>query len=71
MSECEFGVGNGASNDGGIVGLERRRPYYGNFQQFLNAGDHSYRLILNTTERSVPIFFYQVNVYAYYRSTTV
>lgn len=70
MTESEFGVGNGASNDGGILGIERRRPYYGNYYEFLNAGNHSYKLKLFTSERSVPIFFYQVNVYAYYRSAT-
>ena len=69
-TEGEFGGGNGASNDGGIIGLERRRPYYGIYSEFLTAGEHKYQLRVGSNERSVPIFFYQINVYAYYRSTT-
>ena len=71
MTESEFGVGVGASNDGGIYGLERRRPFYAHYSEFLNAGEHKYNIRIGSTERTVPIFFYQVNVYAYYRSTTV
>ena len=71
MTESEFGVSSTASNDGGIYGLERRRPYYGNYYEFLNAGEHKYNLRIGSAERSVPLFFVQVNVYAYYRSTTV
>ena len=70
MTESEFGVGNGASNDGGIYGAERRRPFYAIFEQFLTAGNHSYRITSSAGERSVPIFFYQVNVYSYYRDVT-
>ena len=70
MTESEFGVNSSASNDGGIFGLERRRPYYGIYSEFLTAGEHKYQLRVGSNERSVPIFFYQINVYAYYRSTT-
>tara|TARA_Y100000004_G_scaffold156137_1_gene181056 strand:+ start:3350 stop:4033 length:684 start_codon:yes stop_codon:yes gene_type:complete len=70
MSESEFGVNASASNDGGILGAERRRPFYGIFSGYLPAGEHSYQIIASTAERSVPIFFYQINIYAYYRETT-
>ena len=70
MTESEFGVSSTASNDGGISGIERRRPYYGIYQEFLNAGEHKYNIRIGTSERTVPLFFVQVNVYAYYRSVT-
>ena len=71
MTESEFGVNSTASNSGGIYGAERRRPFYGIFSGYHPAGNHSYYLVSSTTERSVPVFFYQVNVYAYYRYVTV
>tara|TARA_R100000734_G_C3319028_1_gene114074 strand:- start:1957 stop:2637 length:681 start_codon:yes stop_codon:yes gene_type:complete len=71
MTESEFGVGNGASNDGGIQGLERRRPAGFFFSGYHAAGEHKYRLQVNTNDRSTALFFYQINVYAYYRPTTV
>jgi len=71
MTESEFGVSSTASNDGGIYGLERRKPYYGMFSGYHTTGEHKYQLIINTNERSVPLFFVQANVYAYYRGTTV
>ena len=71
FSESEFGVNASASNDGGIYGAERRRPVYAMFSGYLPTGEHSYQIIASTAERTVPIFFYQINIYAYYRSTTV
>ena len=71
MTESEFGVSSTASNDGGICGIERRRPFYGIYEEFLNAGEHKYNIRIGTSERTVPLFFVQINVYAYYRSTTV
>ena len=71
MTESEFGVNSVASNEGGICGIERRRPYYGIYEEFLNAGEHKYNVRIGTSERTVPLFFVQINVYAYYRSTTV
>jgi hypothetical protein len=70
FTECEFGVNSTASNDGGIYGLERRRPYYGMYSEYLTAGNHSYSLRVGSNERTVPIFFFQINVYAYYRATS-
>jgi hypothetical protein len=70
MTESEFGVGTGASNDGGIQGLERRRPFTAMFSGYHTAGEHKYRLQVSTAERAVPLFFLQVNVYSYYRPTT-
>ena len=70
MTESEFGVSSTASNDGGIYGLERRKPFYANYYEFLTAGEHKYNLRIGSAERSVPLFFVQVNVYAYYRHVT-
>lgn len=70
-TEGEFGVSSTASNTGGIYGAERRRPTNFMFSGYHTAGEHKYKLIISTPERSVPIFFYQINVYAYYRDITV
>jgi hypothetical protein len=70
FTESEFGVSSTASNDGGIYALERRRPYYAMHQEFLTAGEYSYSLRIGSNERTVPIHYYQINIYAYYRDTT-
>ena len=71
FTESEFGVNSVASNTGGIYALERRRPYYAMYSEYLTAGEHSYSIRIGSNERTVPIHFYQVSVYAYYRDTTV
>lgn len=70
-TEATFGVNSVASNSGGIYALERRRPYYGMFSEYLTAGNHSYSIRVLTGDRTVPIHYFQINVYAYYRDVTV
>jgi len=71
MTESEFGVSTGAANSGGIQGLERRRPFTAMFSGYHTAGEHKYRIQVATSDRAVALFFYQINVYSYYRPTTV
>ena len=67
-TEGEFGGGNGASNSGGIVGLERRRQMCLIWTGFLNKGFHTIGARVDAGDEQYYLKFLQSTVQAYYRT---